>query len=61
MTDDFKQRILDIPGAVYGPFENDGEDYLELAEKLLAKGFTEDEAEDLLSKAYRIAANRFGA
>jgi len=59
--DHLRARITRIPGGD-GWWHSDGEDcYLQLAGQLVGRGFTEDEAVELLGAAFAAAAGEFGS
>ena len=59
--DHLRARITAIPGRDEGWWHPDGEDaYVQLAQQLVERGLTEDQAVDLLGAAYTAAAGEFG-
>lgn len=61
MSEELKKKISDLQPSSDGRWFHEGQEvFLELAESLLAHGFTEEEAGNLLEDAYRTVANEFG-
>lgn len=61
MTEELKAKIAAIPGDEDGWWKSGSQEkYEEAAEKLLAKGFSEDEAAELLEDLYFAATDCFG-
>lgn len=60
MDNELKEQIKEIPGKDGWWKEENGEVFITLGEKLLEKGFTNDEALDFLTTAFNMTADEFG-
>lgn len=60
MSDEGKQLIKDFGGAEGWWHEENCTVFIDLGEKLIAKGFREDEAISILQTAFNMTADEFG-
>lgn len=61
MSEELKSKISQLQPCEGGRWFHEGQaDFYKLAERLIEKGFSEDEALDILQTAYYTVANEFG-
>lgn len=60
MTSELHRRVDEIPGSGEWWHTHNGETFRQLADDLTARGFSDDDAVDLLAAAYGAAADEFG-